>query len=126
MSEGEKGFVHLRVRSAYSLLEGAIKADKIGQLAAEAGMPAVALTACGLLDSCGARDAWGGGRCAYCAWAPVAPPAATARQTIIIVRRIATDLQAHPSSGTIARGGGAENAGDASPCSRERRHHDRI
>ncbi len=38
------GFVHLRVRSAYSLLEGAIKADKIGQLAAEAGMPAVALT----------------------------------------------------------------------------------
>ena len=27
------GFVHLRVRSAYSLLEGAIKADKIGALA---------------------------------------------------------------------------------------------
>jgi len=41
---GEGGFVHLRVRSAYSLLEGAIKADKIGALAAEAGMPAVALT----------------------------------------------------------------------------------
>jgi DNA polymerase-3 subunit alpha len=40
----EKGFVHLRVRSAYSLLEGAIKADKIGAIAAEAGMPAVALT----------------------------------------------------------------------------------
>jgi DNA polymerase III subunit alpha len=39
-----EGFVHLRVRSAYSLLEGAIKADKIGLLAAEAGMPAVALT----------------------------------------------------------------------------------
>jgi len=38
------GFVHLRVRSAYSLLEGAIKADRIGVLAAEAGMPAVALT----------------------------------------------------------------------------------
>ncbi len=38
------GFVHLRVRSAYSLLEGAIKADKIGVLAAEASMPAVALT----------------------------------------------------------------------------------
>jgi DNA polymerase-3 subunit alpha len=38
------GFVHLRVRSAYSLLEGAIKADKIGVMAAEAGMPAVALT----------------------------------------------------------------------------------
>ncbi|HEX4711284.1 DNA polymerase III subunit alpha [Phenylobacterium sp.] len=38
------GFVHLRVRSAYSLLEGAIKADKIGVMAAMAGMPAVALT----------------------------------------------------------------------------------
>ena len=31
------GFVHLRVRSAYSLLEGAIKADKIGKLAAGGG-----------------------------------------------------------------------------------------
>ena len=40
--EGE-GFVHLRVRSAYSLLEGAIKAGSIGKLAAEAGMPAVAI-----------------------------------------------------------------------------------
>ncbi|MEO8115911.1 MAG: PHP domain-containing protein, partial [Phenylobacterium sp.] len=40
----EGGFVHLRVRSAYSLLEGAIKADAIGGLAHEAGMPAVALT----------------------------------------------------------------------------------
>src|SRR5579872_5861760 len=39
-----EGFVHLRVRSAYSLLEGAIKADRIGPLAAAAGMPAVALT----------------------------------------------------------------------------------
>ena len=29
--EGQ-GFVHLRVRSAYSLLEGAIKADVIGKL----------------------------------------------------------------------------------------------
>ena len=38
------GFVHLRVRSAYSLLEGAIKADVIGTLARGAGMPAVALT----------------------------------------------------------------------------------
>ncbi len=37
------GFVHLRVRSAYSLLEGAIKADKVSSLAAAAGMPAVAL-----------------------------------------------------------------------------------
>ncbi|HEY2357668.1 MAG TPA: DNA polymerase III subunit alpha [Phenylobacterium sp.] len=41
---GEGGFVHLRVRSAYSLLEGAIKADKIGVMAAGEGMPAVALT----------------------------------------------------------------------------------
>ncbi|HEV7383247.1 MAG TPA: DNA polymerase III subunit alpha, partial [Phenylobacterium sp.] len=39
----EGGFVHLRVRSAYSLLEGAIKADKIGGMAAAGGMPAVAL-----------------------------------------------------------------------------------
>src|SRR6195952_5306565 len=44
VSEANEGFVHLRVRSAYSLLEGAIKADKIGVLAAAAGMPAVALT----------------------------------------------------------------------------------
>jgi DNA polymerase-3 subunit alpha len=38
------GFVHLCVRSAYSLLEGAIKADKLGSLAQAQGMPAVALT----------------------------------------------------------------------------------
>ena len=38
-----EGFVHLRVRSAYSLLEGAIKASKIPALAAAAGMPAVAV-----------------------------------------------------------------------------------
>ncbi len=44
MSDGAaEGFVHLRVRSAYSLLEGAIKADAIGKLAAEQGMPAAAL-----------------------------------------------------------------------------------
>ncbi|HYG25746.1 MAG TPA: DNA polymerase III subunit alpha, partial [Caulobacteraceae bacterium] len=44
MAEGAgEGFVHLRVRSAYSLLEGAIKADKIGELAAGAHMPAVAI-----------------------------------------------------------------------------------
>ncbi|CAN5294299.1 DNA polymerase III subunit alpha [soil metagenome] len=42
--EAGQGFIHLRVRSAYSLLEGAIKADAIGSLAAKAGMPAVALT----------------------------------------------------------------------------------
>jgi DNA polymerase-3 subunit alpha len=39
-----EGFVHLRVRSAYSLLEGAIKADGIGKLAAEGHMPAAGLT----------------------------------------------------------------------------------
>ncbi|HEX5378501.1 MAG TPA: DNA polymerase III subunit alpha [Phenylobacterium sp.] len=45
MSEtGGEGFVHLRVRSAYSLLEGAIKAEGIGKLAVAADMPAVALT----------------------------------------------------------------------------------
>ncbi|MES2034482.1 MAG: DNA polymerase III subunit alpha, partial [Pseudomonadota bacterium] len=37
------GFVHLRVRSAYSLLEGAIKADVIGKMAAAADQPAVAV-----------------------------------------------------------------------------------
>ena len=41
-AEGQ-GFVHLRVRSAYSLLEGAIKADQIGKLAAAIGMPAAAI-----------------------------------------------------------------------------------
>jgi DNA polymerase-3 subunit alpha len=45
LSEGtDEGFVHLRARSAYSLLEGAIKADKLGDMAKAAGMPAVALT----------------------------------------------------------------------------------
>jgi DNA polymerase-3 subunit alpha len=38
------GFVHLKMRSAFSLLEGAIKADAIGELTRSAGMPAVALT----------------------------------------------------------------------------------
>ncbi len=42
-------FVHLRVHSAYSLSEGAIKADKIASLAREAGMPAVAITDSGNL-----------------------------------------------------------------------------
>ncbi|MCL2429621.1 MAG: DNA polymerase III subunit alpha, partial [Alphaproteobacteria bacterium] len=37
-------FVHLRVHSAYSLSEGAIKAEKIAALAREAAMPAVAIT----------------------------------------------------------------------------------
>ena len=42
-------FVHLRVHSAYSLSEGAIKPDKIASLAREAGMPAVAITDSGNL-----------------------------------------------------------------------------
>jgi DNA polymerase-3 subunit alpha len=37
-------FVHLHAHSAYSLSEGAIKADKLAALAAQGGMPAVALT----------------------------------------------------------------------------------
>ncbi len=37
------GFIHLRVHSAYSLSEGAIKADKIPVLALDAQMPAVAI-----------------------------------------------------------------------------------
>jgi len=45
MTEGLQDlFIHLRVRSAYSLLEGAIKADALGPLALAHGMPAVALT----------------------------------------------------------------------------------
>jgi len=39
-----ESFVHLHVHSAYSLSEGAIKADKLASLAKDAGMPAVALT----------------------------------------------------------------------------------
>ena len=39
----EGGFIHLRVRSAYSLLEGAAKADALGRIAAGQGMPAVAI-----------------------------------------------------------------------------------
>src|ERR1700722_2523805 len=38
-----EGFVHLRTRSACSLLEGAIKPDALGKLAHGTGMPAVAL-----------------------------------------------------------------------------------
>jgi len=42
-------FVHLRVHSAYSLSEGAIKADKIAVAAQDAKMPAVAITDTGNL-----------------------------------------------------------------------------
>ncbi|MBM3645169.1 MAG: DNA polymerase III subunit alpha [Alphaproteobacteria bacterium] len=37
-------FIHLKVRSAYSLTEGAIRPDKVVALASGAGMPAVAVT----------------------------------------------------------------------------------
>src|SRR5215469_15592858 len=37
-------FVHLRVKSAYSLLEGAVRPKALAKLAAESGMPAVAVT----------------------------------------------------------------------------------
>ena len=39
----EGGFIHLRVRSAYSLLEGAVRAEALGRLAASQGMPSVAI-----------------------------------------------------------------------------------
>ena len=42
-------FIHLRVHSAYSLLEGAIPVKALPRLAADAGMPAVALTDTGNL-----------------------------------------------------------------------------
>jgi DNA polymerase-3 subunit alpha len=42
-------FVHLRVHSAYSLSEGAIKVDRIAALARDAAMPAVAITDTGNL-----------------------------------------------------------------------------
>ena len=45
----QASFVHLRVHSAYSLSEGAIKPEKIAGLAREAGMPAVAITDTGNL-----------------------------------------------------------------------------
>ncbi|MBX3480928.1 MAG: DNA polymerase III subunit alpha [Caulobacter sp.] len=43
MADLANGFVHLRVRSAYSLLEGAIKADAMPKLAGGQGMPAVGI-----------------------------------------------------------------------------------
>ncbi|MBV9992525.1 MAG: DNA polymerase III subunit alpha [Alphaproteobacteria bacterium] len=38
------GFVHLRVKSAYSLLEGALRAKELAKLAQDFAMPAVAIT----------------------------------------------------------------------------------
>jgi len=42
-------FIHLHAHSSYSLSEGAIKAEKLAQLAADAAMPAVAMTDTGNL-----------------------------------------------------------------------------
>src|ERR1700735_4851027 len=46
MSENSKmaSFVHLRVKRAYSLLEGAIRPEELAELARESAMPAVAVT----------------------------------------------------------------------------------
>ena len=44
MSATEQPFVHLRVHSAYSLLEGALTVPKLVSLAADERMPALALT----------------------------------------------------------------------------------
>ncbi len=46
MAEARKpaGFVHLRVKSAYSLLEGAVRPKELAKLAREGAMPAVAVT----------------------------------------------------------------------------------
>ena len=44
MSQAGQSFIHLRVRSAYSLLEGAIKAGEVGNLAHKQGMAAVGLS----------------------------------------------------------------------------------
>jgi DNA polymerase-3 subunit alpha len=44
MSQGAQPFVHLRVHSAYSLLEGALTISKLASLARDDGAPALALT----------------------------------------------------------------------------------
>src|SRR5215813_7680745 len=41
---GHANFVHLRTRSIYSLLEGAVRPKEFAKLAREARMPAVAIT----------------------------------------------------------------------------------
>src|SRR6266446_177949 len=42
-NSGHANFVHLRVRSCYSLLEGAVRPDEVAELAREMRMPAVAV-----------------------------------------------------------------------------------
>ena len=41
---GHANFVHLRVRSCYSLLEGAVRPKELAKLAREMHMPAAAVT----------------------------------------------------------------------------------
>ena len=43
------GFIHIRVHSAYSLLEGAIQVKALGQLCHDLSMPAIAVTDTGNL-----------------------------------------------------------------------------
>ena len=43
-SDKKASFIHLRVKSAYSLLEGAIRPDELAELARDNHMPAVAVT----------------------------------------------------------------------------------
>lgn len=45
-------FIHLRVHSAYSLSEGAIKVKELVKLCQKQGMPAVAVTDTGNLFGC--------------------------------------------------------------------------
>ena len=44
MAENTPRFIHLRTHSEHSLLEGAVPVKKLPDLAAQNGMPAVALT----------------------------------------------------------------------------------
>ncbi len=44
MPENSPRFIHLRTHSEHSLLEGAVPVKKLADLAAQNGMPAVALT----------------------------------------------------------------------------------
>jgi DNA polymerase-3 subunit alpha len=62
MSQGAPRFIHLRTHTEHSLLEGAIPVKKLVELAAKAGMPAVAVTDtnnlfCALEFSSHAKDA---------------------------------------------------------------------
>ena len=49
---GYANFVHLRVRSIYSLLEGAVQPKELAKLAREMHMPAAAVTDTGAFATC--------------------------------------------------------------------------